>query len=290
MGDEEIKIVIVSGLSGSGKTVVLRALEDIGYFCIDNLPVTLIEAFLSAIKIGKNIKTIGIGVDIREKGFLDDAYKNLSLLKEQYNIEILFIEAEKDVMLRRYKETRRPHPLVSAGREVSIEKAIEEERVLLSALRDAADRIIDTSNYTPHQLRHIITAGYGDIEEKQGMNISFISFGYKLGVPQNVDLLFDVRFLPNPYFIPELKLLKGTDNAVYDFVLKKDETIEFLEHMQRLMDFLIPHYIKEGRAYLVIGIGCTGGRHRSPAIVEEISQYINKRHGIKPNVMHRDME
>jgi UPF0042 nucleotide-binding protein len=173
---------------------------------------------------------------------------------------------------------------------MSMEAAVEEERMLLSVIRDAADKIIDTSNYTPHQLRYLITSMYGNVIETQAINISLISFGYKFGVPQNVDLLFDVRFLPNPYFIPELKLLKGTDNAVYEFVLKKDETREFLEHIKRLMDFLIPHYIKEGRAYLVTGIGCTGGRHRSPAIVEEISQYINKRHGIKPNVIHRDME
>lgn len=288
--DPTLRVVIVSGLSGAGKTVALRALEDIGYFCIDNLPITLIEAFLSALKTGENIKTIGIGVDIREKGFLSDAYKILSSLKSRYKIEILFLEAEKEVMLRRYKETRRPHPLVPAGIEMSIEKAIEEELALLSVLRDAADRIIDTSNYTPHQLRHVIMSGYGDVEEKQGMNISLISFGYKFGIPQNLDLLFDVRFLPNPYFIPELKPLKGTDAVVNTFVLEKEETREFLEHIERLIDFLIPHYIKEGRTYFITGIGCTGGRHRSPAIVEEISQYINKRHGIKPNVIHRDME
>lgn len=283
-------VVIVSGLSGAGKTVALRALEDIGYFCIDNLPVTLIEPFLSTIKTEKDIEKIGIGVDIREKAFLSDAYNILSSLKGLHRIEILFLEAEKDVMLRRYKETRRPHPMLSICGEMSIEAAIEEEREMLSVIRDAADKIIETSNYTPHQLRHLITSTYGNIEETQGINISIISFGYKFGVPQNVDLLFDVRFLPNPHFIPELKPLKGTDSVVYDFVMKNNETKEFLGHITRLIDFLLPHYIKEGRTYLVMGIGCTGGRHRSPAIVEEISKYIKEKHGIKSNVIHRDME
>lgn len=283
-------VVIVSGLSGAGKTVALRALEDLGYFCIDNLPVTLIEPFLSTIKTKQDIEKIGIGVDIREKAFFSGAYNILSFLKGQYRIEILFLEAEKDVMIRRYRETRRPHPMLSIRGEMDIEAAIEEERTLLSVIRDAADKIIDTSNYTPHQLRHLITSTYGNIEEDRGINISIISFGYKFGVPQNVDLLFDVRFLPNPYFIPELKPRKGTDPVVYDFVMKNNETKEFLGHITRLIDFLMPHYIREGRAYLVIGIGCTGGMHRSPAIVEEISKYIKEKHGIKPNVIHRDME
>jgi len=290
MEDEKIKIVIVSGLSGAGKTVALRALEDIGYFCIDNLPVTLIEPFLSTIKTEKNIEKIGIGVDIREKAFLSDTYNILSSLKGRYRIEILFLEAERDVMLRRYKETRRPHPMLSIRGEMSMEAAVEEERVLLSVIRDASDKIIDTSNYTPHQLRYLITSMYGNVVETQAINISLISFGYKFGVPQNVDLLFDVRFLPNPYFIPELKPLKGTDSVVYDFVMKNNETKEFLGHITRLIDFLLPHYIGEGRTYLVMGIGCTGGRHRSPAIVEDVSKYIKERHNLKPNVIHRDME
>jgi len=161
-----VRVVIVSGLSGAGKTVALRALEDLGYFCIDNLPVTLIEPFLSTIKTKQDIEKIGIGVDIREKEFLSDAYNILSFLEGQYRIEILFLEAEKDVMLRRYKETRRPHPMLSIRGEMSIEAAIEEERMLLSVIRDAADKIIDTSSYTPHQLRYLITSMYGNIDRK----------------------------------------------------------------------------------------------------------------------------
>lgn len=282
-------IVIVSGLSGAGKTVALRALEDIGFFCIDNLPVTLIEPFLCTIKTKQGMEKIGISIDIREKEFLSDVYSILSSIKDRYKIEILFLEAEKNVMLRRYKETRRPHPMLSIKGEMDIEAAIEEEIALLSVIREAADRIIDTSTYTPHQLRYLITSIYGNVAEKHAINISIMSFGYKFGVPQNVDILFDVRFLPNPYFIPELKMLKGTDPLVYDFVIKKDETREFLSHITALIDFLLPYYIREGRTYLVVGIGCTGGMHRSPVIVEEISKYIKEKHNIKPDVIHRDM-
>lgn len=289
------KVVIISGLSGAGKTIALRSLEDSGYFCIDNLPVTLIEPFLSTIKKG-NIKKVGIGVDIREKEFLSDAYQIFLTLKERYRIEILFLEAEMSVMLRRYKETRRPHPMLfsASGRrgEMSVENAIEEEKRFLSVVRDAADRIIDTSSYTPHQLKHLITSAYSlplAAELVQDINMAIISFGYKFGIPQSVDILFDIRFLPNPYFIPELKPLKGTDALVHDFVFRHDETRGFLFHLISMLDFLIPRYIEEGRAYLVMGIGCTGGMHRSPAVVEEIAKYIRQKHGIKPDIIHRDM-
>ena len=285
-----IRVIIVSGLSGAGKTVALRALEDSGYFCIDNLPVILIGPFLSAIRSAKNISGVGIGVDIREKEFLSDAYLILSALKEQYKIEILFLEADIDVMVRRYKETRRPHPMLSRHKATGIEKAIEEEKGLLSVVRDAADKIIDTSNFTPHQLRHMIASTYGNSAEAEGISISVMSFGFKYGVPQTLDLLFDVRFLPNPYFIPHLSAFKGTDASVSEFVFDQAETKAFMSHITALLDFLVPLYIKEGRTYLVIGIGCTGGRHRSPAIVEELAKHIMKTHKIEPTVIHRDME
>ena len=285
-----IRVIIVSGLSGAGKTVALRALEDSGYFCIDNLPVVLIGPFLHTISSAKNISGVGIGVDIREKEFLSDAYQILSVLKDQYKIEILFLEADLDVMVRRYKETRRPHPMLSRQAGKGIEKAIEEEKGLLSVIRDAADKIIDTSNYTPHQLRHMITSEYGNAGATQGIDISVMSFGFKYGVPQTVDLLFDVRFLPNPYFIPDLSPLKGIDAPVSEFVMGQDETKAFMGHISSLLDFLVPLYIREGRTYLVIGIGCTGGRHRSPAIVQEISKYIGSTHKLATTVIHRDME
>lgn len=281
-------VVIVTGLSGSGKSVALRALEDEGFFCVDNLPVTLIESFASIVTIRSHNKRIGIGIDIREKEFLSAFDSVLRILREKYTTEIIFLEAEKDALIRRFKETRRPHPLVSE--DVRIEDAIDMENGMLLPLRKASDRIIDTSSYTPHQLRHMIASLYKTSSSQSEMTINLISFGFKFGIPQNIDLLLDVRFIPNPNFVPELKERKGTEKEVRDYVLGKASTREFLERMESLLDFLIPQYREEGKAYLTIGFGCTGGRHRSPAIVDEISKYINQRHGTEPGVIHRDIE
>jgi len=283
-----IELIIISGLSGSGKTVALRTLEDTGYFCVDNLPIKLLDTFLSTVK--SKFEKIGVGVDIREGEPLHYVYSLLSVLKEKYNVQILFFEADKKVLVRRYKETRRPHPLHYQRKTMSLEDAIEEEKDLLVEIRNASDKIIDTSNYSPHQLRRLITLFYGPKDATKGLSVLLISFGFKYGVPENIDLLFDVRFLPNPYFIPELKSLKGTDVDVSDFVLKKVETREFLGHITNLLDFLLPLYINEGRSYLAVAIGCTGGRHRSPAIVEEICRHIQRVHKIKPEILHRDMD
>ncbi len=256
-------IVIITGLSGSGKTVALRALEDSDFFCVDNLPIALIDLFVSIVSKNKELKKIGIGIDIREKGFLSEIGNVLKTLRNKYRTEILFLEAEKDILLRRFKETRRPHPLGG-----NIEDAIQIEKERLSLLKEEADRIVDTSSYTPHQLRQFVTSLYRGQKGKKLMTVVLISFGFKFGTPQNIDLLFDVRFLPNPNFVPELKALKGTDKKVSDYVFKKQVTKAFLNKMKELIDFLIPLYIREGRSYLTIGIGCTGGNHRSPAIVE----------------------
>jgi len=276
-------IVIITGLSGSGKTIALRALEDSGFFCIDNLPVALIDLFVSIVSKDRELKKIGIGIDIREKGFLSEIGNVLKTLRNKYRTEILFLEAEKDILLRRFKETRRPHPLGG-----NIEDAIQIEKERLSLLKEEADRIVDTSSYTPHQLRQFVTSLYRGQKGKKLMTVVLISFGFKFGVPQNIDLLFDVRFLPNPNFVPELKALKGTDKRVSDYVLKKQVTKAFLHKMKELIDFLIPLYIKEGRSYLTIGIGCTGGNHRSPAIVEKLQGYL-KKHPIDLSIVHRDI-
>ncbi len=289
-GNSRIRLVIVSGLSGAGKTVALRALEDTGFFCLDNLPVTLIESFLATIESRASMRNVGIGVDIREKTFLGDAYRIISTLKERYAIEILFLEAEKEVMIRRFKETRRPHPMIASSGAAGIEEAIEEEKRQLMILRESADRIVDTSNYTPHNLRQLIISSYGRFESTQKLNIALISFGYKFGIPQNVDLLFDVRFLPNPYFVPSLRLLTGLDKDVADFVLASGDTKELLDRLNNLLDFLIPRYIKEGRAYLVIGVGCTGGKHRSPVIVQELVKNVQLSHSIEVVSNHRDID
>jgi len=278
----KLTIVIITGLSGSGKTVALRALEDSGFFCVDNLPIALIDSFISIISQNREIKKIGIGIDIREKGFLREISEVLKTLKKKYLVEVLFLETEKEVLIRRFKETRRPHPLGG-----DIEKAIQAEKEILSPLRDAADRIADTSSFTPHQLRELVISLYG-IPKGKKMTATLISFGFKLGIPQNIDLLFDVRFLPNPNFIPELKALKGTDKKVYDFIFKKTGTKVFMTKIKEFFDFLIPQYIKEGKSYLIIGIGCTGGNHRSPAIVENLRNYFNK-HPVDLNIIHRDL-
>jgi UPF0042 nucleotide-binding protein len=276
-------IVIITGLSGSGKTVALRALEDAGFFCVDNLPIGLIDSFASIVTKNRVIRRIGIGIDIREKEFLSGIDTVLDILKGKYRTEILFLEAEKDVLLRRFKETRRPHPLGG-----NIEEAIQTEKERLAVLKTAADRVIDTSSFTPHQLRHLVTSIYRIRTGKKAMTVVLISFGFKFGVPQNVDLLFDARFLPNPNFVPELKPLRGTDRKVSDYVFKSETTRIFVGKVKELMDFLIPQYIKEGRTYLTIGIGCTGGNHRSPAIAEKLRSYL-KKHRIDMSVVHRDI-
>ncbi len=279
-------IVIITGLSGSGKTVALRALEDSGFFCVDNLPVTLINLFVSRLAKKGNITKIGVGIDIREQAFLSKIDSVLLLLKKKYRTEIVFLEAEKGILVRRFKETRRPHPLSSGS--TDIDQSIEKEKDMLQPLRKEADRIIDTSSYTPHQLRHLITSLYSNTKKSKAMSLTFISFGYKFGVPQNIDLLFDVRFIPNPNFIPELKELRGIDQPVKKFIFEKPQTKEFIKRLKGLLDFLIPLYIKEDKAYLTVGIGCTGGRHRSPAITEKIAALI-KKHPVEINTVHRDI-
>ncbi|MFA5353675.1 MAG: RNase adapter RapZ [Thermodesulfovibrionales bacterium] len=283
------RVLIVSGLSGAGKTVALRALEDSGYFCIDNLPVSLIGSALFAIGTVRTNK-ICISADIRGKVLISDLFPAISHLKKTFSIEILFLVAEKDIIVRRYKETRRPHPMLPIDGKMDIQRAIDEEIRLLSVMKEAADRIIDTSAYSPHQLRQLIMSAYGNKGDIPGMNVSIVSFGFKYGPPQNMDIVFDVRFLPNPYFVPELSPMKGTDEPVARYVLSSDVTQGFLSRVTDLLDFVIPHYIREGRTYLSVGIGCTGGRHRSPAIASEISRHLEEKHRITPVTIHRDME
>jgi len=276
-------IVILTGLSGSGKTVALRALEDCGFFCVDNLPIALIDSFASIISRNREIRKIGIGIDIREKGSLSEIKDVLKTLRKKYQTQVLFIEAEKDVLMRRFRETRRPHPLGG-----NIDEAIHMEKERLAPLKDVADRVVDSSSFTPHQLRQLITSFYGLQTGRKAMTVVLISFGFKFGAPQNIDLLFDARFLPNPNFVPELKPLRGTDRQVADYVLKNATTRAYVKKIQEFIDFLIPHYIKEGRSYLTIGIGCTGGNHRSPAIAEKLQSHL-KRHPIDLSVVHRDL-
>jgi RNase adapter protein RapZ len=277
------RVLIITGLSGSGKTVALRSVEDTDFFCVDNLPVSLISSLITKISGQAGTKNIAVGVDIREKEFLSGIHRVLKTIRSKCQLEILYLEADTDILIRRFKETRRPHPL---GGE--IEDAIVAEQKILAPLKQNADRIIDTSSLSPHQLRKLVSSMYASAKEQKDLAVSLISFGFKYGIPQNIDLLFDVRFLPNPYFIPLLKDLNGTDKRVADFIFQHAETKEFIRKIKDLLDFLFPLYIREGKSYLSIAFGCTGGMHRSPALIEEISRLINKEN-FDLNVIHRDI-
>lgn len=277
------RILIVSGLSGSGKTVALRAVEDSGFYCVDNIPVSLISSLIGKISQQSGSRHIAIGIDIREKEFLKDSNAAVALLKKKFSLQILFLEAEPAVLVRRFKETRRPHPLGG-----SLEEAIMAEKKVLSGLKANADRVIDTSTLSPHELRKLITSLYAPAAGHKDLAVSIISFGFKYGIPQNIDLLFDVRFLPNPHFVPGLRELTGRDRKVSDFVFSQPTTKQFMKKVKDLLGFLIPHYIREGKSYLSIAFGCTGGRHRSPAIAEEISKFMAKGN-LEPHIIHRDI-
>ncbi len=276
-------IVFITGLSGSGKTVALRSLEDLDFFCVDNLPVSLVTALVSKISDDIRSRNIAVGIDIREKGFLSDIDSVIKTLGKAYTITILFLEAETDVLIRRFKETRRPHPLGGTLRD-----AIRSERKSLAVLRKKADRIIETSSFTPHQLRKYISSITFPKRDAQELTVSLISFGFKYGAPDHIDLLFDVRFLPNPNFVPTLKHLTGTDKTVSHYVLKHRESKLFMLKIKDLLDFLLPQYVKEGRAYLSIAVGCTGGNHRSPAIIEAVAKHISKKNR-EIIIVHRDI-
>lgn len=280
-------IVIITGLAGSGKTVALRALEDQGFYCVDNLPVTLMEPLVTIVTKDNPRINIGVDIDVREKEFLSSIDSVLAKLKAEYHIEIIFLDAEKETLIRRFKETRRPHPLVAKG--INLEDAIESEKNILMPLRKAADRIINTSTHSPHQLRYLISSLYSRPPQDSLLSVSVISFGFKFGIPQNIDLLFDVRFLPNPHFVPELKELTGQNAEVKNFVLEKAPAQDFLDKLKELLNFLIPHYIKEGKSYLTIAIGCTGGRHRSPVIAETVGTLL-KGNPVSVTLIHRDIE
>ncbi len=280
------QIVIVSGLSGAGKSHVLHCFEDVGFFCVDNLPPPLIPTFVHLYTQAEPAnRRIALGIDIRGREFLPEKFATIERLKQSgFRVEVLFLEARDDVLIRRFSETRRPHPL---ARSRPISEGIAQERDELKGLREKADLIIDTSDYTVHQLKALVAHRY--VERRQGLAVTLCSFGYKFGLPHEADLVLDVRFLKNPNFVETLRLLSGQDAPVAAYVMDQPETSSFLSRLEGLIDFLLPLYEAEGRSYLTIGIGCTGGRHRSVAMVERLAKWFEQR-GLKPTVRHRDID
>jgi UPF0042 nucleotide-binding protein len=281
-------IFIITGLSGSGKSTAVAAFEDAGFYCVDNMPVALLPKFLELpIETSSEISGLAFVMDLRERSLLSsftDVFD--SLRKSGYHFEIIFLEAEENAIVRRFSQTRRHHPL-DHGK--TLIESIQNEKEQLEALKKAADRVIDTSNYTVHDLKSIIFKIVEKVVKAAPMRITVMSFGFKYGIPQDSDLLMDVRFLANPYFVQELKGLDGKADAVKKYVLNHDETQQFLRKYHDLIDFLLPLYEKEGKAYLKIAIGCTGGRHRSVVISENIFHHIRKPDR-RVEISHRDID
>lgn len=283
-----MRFVIVTGLSGAGKTQAIRSLEDLGYFCVDNLPPTLIPKFAEAcFQTDGRIDKVALVMDIRGGKFFDALFESLKFLKEQeYRYEILYLDASDEVLIKRFKESRRKHPLAPDGR---VLKGITLERNKLREVRDRADNIIDTTKLATRELREKINQIYGEVGQVEvELMITVLSFGFKYGIPVDSDLVFDVRFITNPFYIPELKSFSGLDEAVKNYVLGHDETKQFISKLDDMLKFLIPNYLKEGKRQLIVSIGCTGGRHRSVAIANEIYESL-KNEGHKVNIEHRDI-
>jgi len=271
---KNLRVVIITGLSGSGKSTALRALEDIGFFCVDNLPVVLLPKFLAITVLSSpEIKQVAMVMDLRERSFLDKYRRIFDRLKEKgYRIEILFLECSDDALLHRFSETRRIHPLSAMG---SVIEGVGLEREKLDSLKQMSDKIIDTTSANVHQLKDIVQRHYLPSSEHKKMVVNVTSFGYRYGLPADADLVFDVRFLPNPYYVEDLKNYDGHNRAVEKFVLENNESKEFLKKILDLMNFLIPLYEKEGKAMLNIALGCTGGKHRSVVMANQLSAHFS---------------
>lgn len=283
-----MRLIVITGISGAGKSLVAKHLEDAGFFCIDNLPPLLIPKIAEIVSQAyRKMEKIAVVIDIRGGELLNDLFPALDALTgDGHTYEILFMEASDKVVIERYKESRRSHPLALEGRLV---KGIAEERRVLQKIKDRADYVIDTSNLAPKQLKEAITGILGKDSGSKGLIVNIISFGFKYGIPIECDLIFDVRFIPNPYYVDSLRRHTGKNEDVKEYVFKMPETTEFMEKLFSMLDFLIPNYIKEGKSQLVIGIGCTGGRHRSVAIADELGRYLGlQEHRIV--IEHRDIE
>jgi RNase adapter protein RapZ len=305
---KNIRVILISGLSGSGKTTAIKALEDIGFYCVDNLPILLLPKFIELCEqSGGKISKVAVVEDIRgeasypssqqagdtegEKDYLEDSRRIIQELKrEGYPIEILFLESSDSILMRRFSETRRQHPLAVGG---SIREGLRLERERLQGIRDMANQVIDTSQLNVHQLKEKIQQYAQEGRNSGQMTVLLLSFGYSFGIPFETDLLMDVRFLPNPYFVEELKRLRGDHPKVAEYVLQWEETKEFLRYVQEFIRFLLPLYERERKTHLTIAVGCTGGRHRSIVIVNRLAEMLRDeltKRGVFLSVQHRDAE
>ncbi|MCP1310021.1 RNase adapter RapZ [Paenibacillus tyrfis] len=283
------KLVIITGMSGAGKTIAVQSLEDLGFFCVDNLPPVLIPKFAELIEQSKGrIGKVALVIDLRGREFFTSLSESLRYLSENYTLthEILFLDAMDSTLVQRYKESRRKHPLAPTGAPL---EGIHQERKLLEELKGHATQVIDTSNLKPAQLKEKIISRFTNLENS-GISINVISFGFKYGIPIDADLIFDVRFLPNPHYVDNLRPNTGQDPDVYDYVMKWTETQEFLAKLLDMLHFLVPQYKKEGKSQIVIGIGCTGGKHRSVAIAEYLGKMMGNSETEVVRVSHRDSE
>jgi UPF0042 nucleotide-binding protein len=283
-----LQFMMVSGASGSGKTQALKCLEDLGFFCVDNLPPALFQKFTElCAQPGKDVKKVALGIDIRERVFFDDLLSNLEALQDNgCQVELLFLEAQDDILVRRFSESRRPHPLLPQR---PVIEGIHLERERLQGLRNRAHRVLDTSEFSVHDLKAWMTKHYREQEDEQALKISLLSFGYKFGIPVDVDLVFDVRFLRNPHFVPDLQPLTGEHDEIQQFVLNNQEGKDFLEHLRKLFAFLLPLFEREQRSYLTIAFGCTGGRHRSVAMSLQMRDVL-KALGYDVTLRHREIQ
>jgi len=277
-------LVIITGMSGSGKASTLKAFEDLGYYCVDNLPIGLIPGFADLAKQSAEIQKACLVTDIREGEQLRRLPAIIRSLKKQLNTTVIFLEAADESLVRRFSETRRPHPL---GRDSTVKSALGKERQLLQPIRELADLVVDTSRFTVHELRSHITSKFTAGSTDKDILISLVSFGYKAGVPNDSDLVFDVRFLPNPHFVPKFRPFTGRHPQVAKYIGSFPQTQEFIARISDLLVYLIPHYVREGKSYLTIAFGCTGGQHRSVMIAEEVKKRLAKA-GYRVKVIHRD--
>ncbi|MFQ5722905.1 MAG: RNase adapter RapZ [Terriglobia bacterium] len=279
-------LVIITGLSGSGKGSILKTFEDLGYYCVDNLPVSLIPTFADLYgKTGEEVQRAALVVDIREGAKLKEFPRLFEQLRRRVPATLVFVDASDTALVRRFNETRRPHPL---GADLPVPEGIRRERALLEPIRARADIVFDTTRFSPHELRRFVQEHFAASDRRQPLLVSLVSFGYRYGIPPDADLVFDVRFLPNPNFVPTYKPLTGKDRRVGRYVLSFPQTREFIQRITRLLAYLIPHYEQEGKSYLTIAFGCTGGRHRSVAMAQALRQRLGAA-GHRTRVSHRDL-